>query len=57
MPMDKEPSCSKIRQNPPKSAGCGISGKVPWHSDRRGMPTVAPTIEQITTVGEIDAES
>jgi hypothetical protein len=28
MPIDKK---NRSKKNPPKSAGCGIPGKVPWH--------------------------
>jgi hypothetical protein len=46
-------------KNPPKSAGCVISGKAPCISrcDVHDMPTVGPTIERSATVRKLDAES
>jgi hypothetical protein len=46
-------------KNPPKAAGCGISGKVLGKSRcvGRDMATVAPNIARIATVGELEARS
>jgi hypothetical protein len=56
MPIDKEPGCSKIRQNLPAVAYpakiLGIS-----RCDGPDMPMVTPNIERIATVVEINAES
>jgi hypothetical protein len=54
MPTDLKPGCSKIPQNLPavayRAKPLGLS-----HCDGRDMPTVTPTIEQMATVGELEA--
>jgi hypothetical protein len=56
MPIDLKPGRVKIRQNLPgvayRAKSLGIS-----RCDGRDLPTVAPTIARIATVGELDAES
>jgi hypothetical protein len=56
MPTDLKPGSSKFRQNLPAVAyrekPLGIS-----RCDGRDMPTVASTIVQMTTVGELEANS
>jgi hypothetical protein len=50
-----QPGHSKIRQNLPAGAYQAKFLSIS-RCDGRDMPTVAPTIEQIATVGEIDAK-
>jgi hypothetical protein len=56
MPIDYQPGRSKIRQNLPAVAYRAKSLGI-LRSDGRDMPTVAPTISRIATVGEEEAES
>jgi hypothetical protein len=55
MPTDLKLDCSKIRQNLPavayRAKPHGISRR-----DGCDMPTVAPTIVRMATVGELEAE-
>jgi hypothetical protein len=56
MPIDLKPGRSKIRQNllavAYQAKPLGIS-----RCDDHDMPTVAPTIVRMATVGELEAES
>jgi hypothetical protein len=56
MPTDLKPGGCKIRQNLP-AVEIRARPLNKSHCDGHDMPTVAPTIVQMVTVGELEAES